>query len=691
VAVTLVVLFHAWPAVVPGGFVGVDSFFVISGYLITGHLVARLRQEGRIGFADFYARRVRRILPAATLTLVVVAVASFVVLPSIGSHSESVDSAWASVFTFNIHLAVEGTHYLNASAPPSPIQNFWSLSVEEQFYALWPFVLVAVVALATRALGHRRRAPAAITRAAAGATAVIFVVSLLVDLRLTRTSPPWAYYSLFSRAWELSVGGALVLAEPFLRRVIGRAGPALAWVGLVALLASALVLDSTTPYPGLAALWPVAATGAVIAGGFRSPESTRRRENPVLAAAPSQAVGRLSYSWYLWHFPALVLVPYLFHRQSLPVAADLLVAALSLGIASLSFHLVERPLRRSPWLNRRPRNALAAGALLVATSLGVSLALAAASGASAAPVDGGRSGRGTGVTATPILPTSAPQIQADLRRALRQTTIPGDLTPSLAGAAGDEPVIYQDGCHVGQPQSSGPPSCVFGDVHSPTTVVLFGDSHAAQWFPALEAISLQEHWRLVSLTKSSCPAADVSVYNVYFKRTYTECDIWRSATLSEIVRLHPALVVLSSRRDYGATTTYPDDSSSFLAAWRSGMATTLRRFAAAHIHALLIDDTPHPAGNVPDCLALHPNDTTSCMVSASSEGDDNDRRVANRTTAAAQGATYLDPTPWFCTSGGCPVIVGSTLVYRDDQHMTVAYAQWLAPLLGSVVMSAMDK
>jgi peptidoglycan/LPS O-acetylase OafA/YrhL len=690
VAVTLVVVYHAWPGAVGGGFVGVDAFFVISGYLITGHLISGLQSGGRIGFADFYARRVRRILPAATLTLIVVLVVSWLVLPAIRFQSESVDSMWASVFGLNVHLAIEGTNYLNASVPPSPIQNFWSLSVEEQFYAVWPLVLLGATTLLSGRTRHRHRARTAFPWTLAAAIAAIFAVSLVVDLRLTAESPPWAYYSLFSRAWELAAGAGLVLAVPYLRRVPRRFGAALAWAGLLALLLSALVLNDGTRYPGTAALWPVAATAAVIAGGVRSAESPRRGVNAVLGTVPFQAVGRLSYSWYLWHYPALILAPYLFHVQALPIGVNLLVALLSLGMAAVAFRFVEQPLRRARWLTRRPRNALAFGALLVAASVSAALVIPTLPAPWSGTAGIAASGKTAAARASLPPPTSDAQIQADLARSLRITTVPSDLTPSLAGAANDEPVVYRDGCHLGQPVVVAPSACVFGDVSSPVSVVLFGDSHAAQWFPTLDAISLKEHWRLVSMTKASCPAADVPVYNPYFKRIYTECDTWRTDALRAIVRLHPKLVVVSSRRDYGATT-FPDDSQSFLTTWKAGITTTLHRFRSVGIDTLLIEDTPHPSTFVPDCLATNPESVSSCTLSASSADEDNDRRLADESAAAALGATYLDPTPWFCTTGGCPVIVGTTLVYRDDQHMTVAYARWLVPLLEGVVTSAMDK
>ncbi len=671
VAVTLVVGYHAWPAAVPGGFVGVDVFFVISGFLITGHLLADRSSKGHLDFARFYARRVRRILPASTLVLIVTVVVAWQVLPAFRAQSVSTDSIWASAFAINYHLAIEGSIYLNASAPVSPLQNYWSLSVEEQFYAVWPLLLLAAsLVWVRRSEGSARSVSEPARRVELWAVlVVIFVGSLAVDLRLTNNSPSWAYYSLLSRGWELAAGALLAVAAPHLVGLARRRAALVAWAGLAAIVVAALAFGAQTPYPGTAALLPVAGAVAVIAGGTASAARRPGTGNPLLGLRPFQAVGRLSYSWYLWHFPALILAPSILGVAALSVGGNLAVAAVSLGIAAVAYRVVEQPVRSSRVLVQRPWTGLLLGGALIAAAVAVAIIV---------PRLHPQPGAASTGSELPSPQTTA-QAQAVLARALQTRTIPAGLHPSLATATADQPVIYGDGCHLGVAAVTGPP-CVFGDRSSPVTVVLFGDSHAAQWFPALESISNREGWRLVSMTKSSCPVADVSVYNTYLKRTYTECDTWRANAERAIARLHPAMVVVSERRDWGRTAN-PDDSASFVRPWAEGVRSTLGRLVADGTRVVLVADTPHVETSVPLCLSEALVPVASCGPTVADTDYDAARKRADRQAAATAGATYVDPTPWICTPSGCPPIVGNLLVYRDEQHLTVEYSTWIAPLL----------
>jgi peptidoglycan/LPS O-acetylase OafA/YrhL len=678
VAVGAVVLYHAWPAILPGGFVGVDVFFVISGFLITGQLMADRSSHGHHDVARFYARRIRRILPASTLVLIVTVIVAWQVEPAFRASAVSVDSIWASLFAINYHLAEQSTNYLNASSPVSPLQNYWSLSVEEQFYLLWPVILIACSALAARRATrspHRRRPLGAVWLS----LTVVLVGSFLVDLHLTQESPPWAYFSLFSRGWELAAGALVFMVSVPLARLPSRVASGLTWVGLIAIVAAALAFGSHTAYPGTAALLPVAGTMVIIAAGCCARERRRGADTMVLNRAPFQSVGRLSYSWYLWHFPALILAPAIFGVATLPVAANLAVALASLVVAGLCYRYVENPIRHLAILVRRPRLGLLTGLALVSLAVLVAavMPLLHPQPRPSPPA------RGSGLPP----PQTTAEIQADLAHALRVTTIPSTIHPSLADAAADEPVLYHDGCHVGPPTVT-VPDCVFGDLSSPTTVILFGDSHAAQWFPALEAISVRQHWRLVSMTKSSCPAVDVSIYNAYFNRTYHECDTWRTNALKAIRALHPALVVLANRRDYGPTTN-PDDSASFVPVWEAGVRTTLQRLRASAAHVVFLEDTPHVTTSIPVCLSTPPGTMSSCEPDSADADYDAARQQADRRVASAEGVGYVDPTPWFCTADGCPAVVGDILVYRDEQHMTVEYSLWLQWLLQGALLHTM--
>ena len=364
VAVLAVVAYHAGLGGVGGGFVGVDVFYVLSGFLITGLLWDELQRTGRFRFGEFYARRARRLLPAAVVVLVVTVAAASVWLSPLQARVVAQDAVAAAFYMANYRFAAQRTDYL-AETSPSPLQHYWSLGVEEQFYLLWP-VLVLVVFVVGRRLA---------TRSSVGAGAVLVLAgagSFVLSLRLMALSQPWAFFSLPTRAWELAAGGVLALARPGLRRLPGVAAATLGWLGLEAVLWSIIQFSASTPFPGTAALFPVGGTAAVIAAGCAAP---RLGPNLLLGRRPLQLAGRLSYSWYLWHWPLLLLAPAVAGRP-LGLWPNLGLAAASGLLALATVKLVEDPVRFSPRLRARPGRSLALGAGLTVVAAAATMASA---------------------------------------------------------------------------------------------------------------------------------------------------------------------------------------------------------------------------------------------------------------------------------------------------------------------------
>ena len=261
--------------------------------------------------------------------------------------------------------------------------------------------------------------------------------------------------------------------------------------------------------------------------------------------------------------------------------------------------------------------------------------------------------------------------------------VPANLLPSLGGAADDLPRTYGDGCHLGFSDiTSG--TCTYGDRTSSTTVVLFGDSHAAQWFPALERLAAKDDWRLVSLTKSACAPADITVWNSSLKRGYTECDTWRTNALKRIATLKPDLVILSNSRYDLAIDGGPVDATLRQPLWDAALTRTLKKLAADAPHVVLIGDSPRPAGDPPVCLSAHLKNVLAC-ANPMADAVDPQYLVAQARVAAATGVEMIDPTPLICPSEPCPVVVGSLLVYRDTHHMTAHYAAAIAPYLAALL------
>jgi peptidoglycan/LPS O-acetylase OafA/YrhL len=680
VAVLAVVLFHAEVAGLPGGFVGVDVFFVISGFLITGMLWREVEATGTVRLGRFYAARARRLLPAGVLVLAVTAAAVAWLLPPLQARTVLGDGVAAALYVANYRFAVEGTDYLAADAPPSPFQHYWSLGVEEQFYLVWPAVLIATAWLAVRS-GRRSPQPRTVL-APAVVLAVLAVVSFAVSLRWTGDSPPWAFFSLPSRAWQLAAGGLVALGKAWWRRLPPALAGMAGWAGLTLIVLGCVRLDEGTAYPGDAALLPVLGAALVVAAGSAQP---RWGVGSVLALPPMQWIGRISYSWYLWHWPVLLLAPVVVGHP-LGAAARLLAAGLAAALAVGTLLVVENPVRFGP-LRRAPGRSLALGGALTAVGVCASLvALAAVP----APVGRGADARtpeigAGGPPATPAGAGRSPedaavqrltaQVQAAVAASADVQAVPANLTPSLADAPTAKPDVFVNGC-VRSWLGVGQEECASGDTSSGTRVVLVGDSHAAMWTPPMEQIAAERHWRLETMAKVLCPVLDLPTSSPYLGRDYTECTQWRSQILDRLRGERPAVILLDMARrytaDYGFTVYGP--------AWLDSLTRTVTELRSTGARVLVLGPVPDPQSVVPTCLSEHLDSAVACAPDRAVAVDDAGIAAEQRATEAA-GASYANLVELFCTATRCPAVVGNQLVYRDDNHLTIDYARWLAPVI----------
>jgi len=666
VAVTLVVLGHAGLPFLHGGYVGVDVFFVISGFLITTLLVKELAGTGRISLSRFYARRAARLLPASTLVVVATLVASWLWLPPTRFKGISFDALFSTFYGINWRLAAVGTDYLNAADPPSPLQHLWSLAVEEQFYLVWPLLLGLIWAW------RKRRRPIAV------ALGVIIAVSLAVSVAQSETSAPWAYFGAHTRAYELAIGALVAIVGGRAARLPRAAGIALTWVGLGAVVVAALIFDDNTTFPGYAALLPVLGTAAVIAGG-----TSRSRAGAVAALGtwPFQQVGKLSYAWYLWHWPVLMIGPAALAVNP-TVKVNLALAAGSLLLAYASFLVLENPVRNLAWIKARARRGVALGVLLS----GSVAALALIATNLTPPLPTGPAGVDTiGVVAAAADPEAA---LIDLvKKAVNERRIPSNMVPSVTDANPDVPRVYADGCSLDYYKTKQVNACSYGDPQGKQAIYLIGDSHGAHWFPAFDAIAKKHAMRFVSLTKSGCQAPTVRMANKVLKREYTECFEWRNWVLDKIRQDKPAMVILSSNgSDEGglidaAGNRIPAKGHDDDALWVAGWRTTIQRISAPDRKIVVLEDTPWPYRSAPDCAALFPRELSKCARPASAALYEPARRAEVAKLATGLGATVIDPMPWFCTRTTCPIVVGNVLVYKDFSHISTYYARTLVPVL----------
>ena len=609
------------------------------------------------------------------MVLVVTLLAAWWWMPPVRFRGIALDALYTAGYAMNFRLAAQGTDYLAAAQTPSPLQHFWSLAVEEQFYVVWP-LLIGVVALLRfrirgrhRGLGRRRRRPVT-------PTGLVVILSTLIlgsfalSIWQTDASAPWAYFGAHTRAWELAVGALIAVVAPRLAGV-----PALYVVvglaGLGCVVYSALRFDVDTPFPGSAAALPVFGTAAIIAAGHVRPL-------PILRLAVLQHIGRVSYSWYLWHWPVLLIGPHALKLRP-TLAWNLVLATCALLLATLTYLLVENPVRHRKFFKVRSLRGLSLGVGLSACAalLGV-VAMSAPLrqlpvGGNAAEVD--IAGPDAGSTDS----DAEKALDALIAASARTTTMPANLTPSLLNVPRDIPLVYKDNCHRPIAAVDVKKPCLYGDPAGTTTIVLYGDSHAAHWFNALDVIAKQRRMRLAVITKSSCTAASVAIYEPTLKRQYHECQQFHTAAMGYIATLKPVLFIMSSSGAAGKITSAPDNQQD--RAWADGWAATVKKAAATGAKVVVIEDTPWPRSDVPECLSANASDIGACGSSLEQAIRVPSRRRVVADAVSGAGATVIDPTSWLCTSKTCPPVIGNLLVYRDNSHMTTAYSAALAPVL----------
>jgi peptidoglycan/LPS O-acetylase OafA/YrhL len=593
VAALLVTIFHA--RLMPGGFIGVDIFYVISGYLITGLIIREIDKTGRLDLNEFYQRRIKRLLPTSVFVLFITAIVGMFVLPAITRDALGRDLFAAAAYVSNYLFAWWENDYQNLNATPSPFIHYWSLAVEEQFYVVWPIFILFLSRYGKRAIFQ--------------GVAIVTALSLLLSIYLTQVAPIWAFYSLPTRAWELGFGALLLfIPDRYLRNRF------LPWVGAIGIAIATFNFDESTAFPGFNALLPVVATAILIGSIPVWPRFFNDLSNNRLM----QWLGAISYPLYLWHWPALVLPSSALGRP-LQIRERLLCILSTIVLAHITSKFVEQPLRHRSFSAKKTYG-------FFATTTAVSL-LAGVAIAS---------------TASSVIKVKGTNYSFNLEQVVAK------------------PAVYGDGCHVnyGEVESG---DCTYGEKGSATKVVLYGDSHAAQWFPTLEVLAREKGFELISLTKSACPSVDVprSDQGAYKN---SECDKWRENSVKRIQKIKPTAVILSSFQYF----TEPRGYSSRAQWWNEGQRRLLADLQGSSRNLIYISDTPQPLRDIPNCLASQ--DVKDC---------DTTEKTPN---VIINGFKKIDPTPWLCTNV-CSSIKDGYVVYRDGSHISVQSALALAPLL----------
>jgi peptidoglycan/LPS O-acetylase OafA/YrhL len=655
IAIVSVLLCHAGVPFLAGGYVGVDVFFVISGFLITRLLLKELGRSETISLRNFYARRAKRLLPQAALLLATVGIVSFILFSPVRAVSVSGDIISSAVYVANWHFAAQSVDYFAQGIEPSPVLHLWSLSIEEQFYVVWPTVML-LVTFYWRRQGKSGR-PALWV-----ALGAILFGSLLLGIQLTDSEPASAYFNTFGRAWELGLGAALALLGAV--KIPRAIAAAIGWAGVAAILYACFAFTAGTPFPGVAALVPTLGAAALILAGSSIYAGTRGAPAFILGTAPARYVGQISYAWYMWHWPLLIFAAAIWGPLS--VAAGLAVVAVSAIPTMFSHHVVENPVRRSRMLARMPSRALAVGAACMAVGIGAGLAL------------------------TDLQPTIKTANQVAGAEALSREPTPQQsadaVRPNPLEAQNDRSREFTDGCLVGT-EGTESNTCTYGDPNGDHTVVLFGDSHAMQYFPALEVLAEDHGWKLIALTKRECPPGEVEVRSQVEAREYSQCDVWRQNSLKRIEGEAPGTtVVMSGDAEY---TPYEEGGGQLKGPFAAealewGYINTIKRLDKARMEPVVIRDNPASEHDVPSCVSENLDNLESCAFPwVRDKNKEFDVRAAKATE------TFLiDVTPEVCPGDLCRAVIGNALVFRDKAHLTATYARTLSPWIGRSLKEA---
>lgn len=638
-AVVLVLVYHFWPTgPLPGGYVGVDVFFVISGFLISGHLVES-QAKGTLRLREFWAKRARRLLPASLLVILVVVVVTLLTMPLTMWRSTFEQAVASALYLQNIALTLDSVDYLAADGVASPLQHYWSLSLEEQFYVFWPVLLLLALAVGRRLHVAKYAVPTAIM--------VVSAVSFVYSVTLTASDPGPAYFVPFTRAWEFGAGALVYLLS---RRIVfgGWLSGITACGGAALIIASAAVFDPGTPFPGYSALMPVAGAAIMILAAHNHGLLGR-----LMAARPIQHLGDISYSLYLWHWPATVFaftwIASAGVRIPEPVVAVVLFG-LTVPLSSLSKRYVEDRFSRGVRSEMTPLRTL----VVMGTATGI-VAVSAA---------GGLALRDRAVTElSTTLAEHAEDECVGARSLLDPECDVGEVILPPVLAEDDLAETYELDCQAGA-RSPNVTECTFGE--GDVTVALVGDSHATSWFPAIQRIAEDQGWQVDTYLKSSCRWAGLVDYGTREERE--SCVAWNEEVDRVLTDETPDIVLTA----YYARTSGASDETlteGFLESWGP--------VAEAGATIIAMQDSPALSSESFTCLFESNRDPRDCAIEPSRQ--DETVEALQSAVDGLDGVSLVSLEEMFMDDEGrVRTEVGGLVIWRDSHHVAATYAATLA-------------
>ncbi|HEV7649850.1 MAG TPA: acyltransferase family protein [Actinophytocola sp.] len=640
-AAFLVVVYHVWLGRISGG---VDVFFLISGFLITGQLY-RARSRGRIEFRPMWGRMIKRLFPAALTVLAAVIALSLVLLPEYRWFQTIREVFAATLYAENWQLAADSVDYFARHNTASLVQHYWSLSIQGQFYVVWP-LLVALIGLVAA------RARLDLWWSLLATMAILFTGSLAFSVYLTSVNQPLAYFHSATRIWEFALGGLLVLV---IDRVVlpKRVALVLGWVGVLGIVICGMVLRVGSVFPGYLALWPTVAAALVIAAGTTG---SRFGADRFLGSRPLVYLGNLSFALYLWHWPVLLLYLVARDRPAVGLLGGTFVIGVSVLLAVLTYHFVEEPVRLSAIGTRTRWGAYRFGVI----SLAVLLVAA-----------GGWQYYGKQQVAKYTVAADDPLYPgAQALRDGRLLPVRKGVTPAPSFVAlGDDWIVSDSTKCSASARNPDLKICPTAERSPVKRVVLIGDSHAEQYLGALRPYAEKHHWQVFSMLRGGCPFTHRSAP---FADLDPGCVRWNRDAAAEIVEMRPDAVVTVGSREVrpGLTEIIP-----------AGYVQSWRQITAHGIPVVALRDNPRFTRPPVTCVQTKGADAPACSTPRT-------RLYADPTPFdmlpdRPPGVYFVDTSRYFCDTTTCPPVIGNVIVYMDDNHISGTYMATVAPAMGT--------
>jgi peptidoglycan/LPS O-acetylase OafA/YrhL len=648
IAVLCVVIAHSQIGLA-GGFIGVDVFFVISGFLITGHLFKEALKHGTIHMLQFYSRRILRILPASVFVILATLLAAYLYLSPLQLANYGLDGLFSSFSGMNYRLAQSGTDYFNTSTLPSPFQHYWSLAIEEQFYFVWPFVILILAKLFGKSK-YFRSIVSIILLSVIGA-------SLYYSYVTTQVSQSWAYFGLLTRAWELGIGALLAVNMGLFANIPTKVSAFLSWIGLGGLITGLIIINESTPYPGVWALIPTLSTALIIAVGTNY---NKYSVETIFRHGIFQWIGKISYSWYLVHWAFFVV--FLFSAERTGFGEKFGAIIVSFELAMVSYFLIELTTRYNEFLKKSLRRIYLIGimSIIICASICGSIIYTKSQKAEAKSFE---------------LASKEDEVAIKIKDAIKVTKLPENLVVPVEKSSMDKFVKCMTSIESKLPIKE--EICHLGDTTSTKKIVLIGDSHANQYTQTFDTIAKKYGYELIPYTKPGCPFQDAKLNYGDSKADYKECYSWRNQALAEIEKMNPDVII-------PVQIEYPTSSFDI---WKNYL-TKLKRIGKKVVS---ISDSPHPTTNVPECLINNRQNIQKCNITKTKDLN-KIRKVENEIKLISDlNLDRIDTDSWYCSDTSCPAIIENIIVYHDFSHVSSSYSKYLTNLMDAKISPILNR